>query len=404
MTHQEKKKITILLAFAVVLFGLVLWKNLTGTVAQHFSLMAESFNHGRLDLMRLDPIMGRADIFFKDGKAHWANFPFPAIILMPFVFVFEKFGLFFYQGYLQFFLTIGVFWVSFLLAKKFKFTSLNSLYLAIAVCFGSNYSFVAFYSDSWYYSQPVVVLLTLLALYEWYSKKRLVIVGTLLGLILATRITAEFVALFFVLEIWFEKSKMKEKLKRLFTLGLPIIVTAVILLGYNQARFGSPWETGYSDENISPEFQVVMLKKYGLFKLVNIPTNIYWNFLAPPMPVFESGAYHLTAPFFKPNGIGMSFFIMSPIFLLIFKTLKKPSGHQVRLWLGSLASLIPLLMWYSTGYWQVGARYFLDFFGLWYALLLTSFAKPNLTFKHRLVIVISSILNVYWILPTFIRS
>ncbi len=401
---RQKKKILILLVFVSLLFGLVLWKNITGNVAQHFSLMAESFNHGRLDLMRLDPIMGTADIFFQNGKAHWANFPFPAIILMPFVFIFEKFGLFFYQGYLQFFLTLGVFWMGYLLARRFNFSSLNSIYLAIALCFGSNYSFVAFYSDSWYYSQPVVVLLTLLALYEWYTKKRLVVVGTLLGLLLATRITAEFIALFFILEILFEKKSLQERVKRLIIIGLPIFITVIILLGYNQARFGNPFETGYADENISPEFQVAMLKKYGLFKLANIPTNIYWNFLAPPQPVFEDSTYHLVAPFLKPNGIGMSFFIMSPIFLFIFKTLKKPNGNQVRLWVGSVASLVPLLMWYSTGFWQVGARYFLDFFALWFVLLLTAFKKPELTLQDKSIIIASSLLNLFWILPTFIKA
>lgn len=397
---MKNEHFLLLIIFSSILFALVLRRNFSDRVAQHFSIMAESFIHGRLDLMRLDPITGSLDIFFYKGQAHWANFPFPGVILIPFVFVFERLGLFFYQGYLQFFLSLGVFGTSYLLARRFKFSELDSLYLAIAACFGSNYSFVAFYSGSWFYSQPVVVLLLLLALWEWYTKRRYFLVGIYLGCLLATRVTAGFASAFFLLGVLLEKRvQVREKAVRLCLISLPIAISVALLLTYNYARFGSIWETGYTDDNISPEYQVTMLKKHGILRLENIPTNLYWNFLALPEPVLEEGTYHLTSPFFRVNPWGMSFFVMSPIFLLIFKSLNKPTLQQTQLWLGSFAVLIPLLLWYSTGFWQVGARYILDLFPLWFVLLLTVFKKPVLSLGWRVVILLSSLTNLFWVLP-----
>ncbi len=399
MRILKNKHNFLLITFIISLFLVLMWQDFSQQIAQHFSLMANSFVHGRFDLIQLDPQTGSLDILIRNGKVYWIAYPFPAIILMPFVFIFNQLGIFFKQGYLQFFLNLGVFIISYLLSRRFKFSQINSLYLALAVCFGSNYSFAAFYTGSWYYAHSVAVLLLLLTFYEWYFQRRLIFIGIYLGLLLATRSTAIFAVTFFLLEILREKfTSYKEKVIKFFYIMIPIGITFLLLLFYNQIRFGSPWDTGYSNNNVSPDFQVAMLKNHGIFKFENVPTNLYWDFLAFPEPVLEENTYHLIPPFLRINPIGMSFFIMSPIFFLIFRTIKRPTQEQQNLWIGSITVLIPILMWYSTGFWQIGARYILDLFPLLFILLLTSFPKKDLSSKYRIIIIISSLMNLFWIM------
>lgn len=394
---HPRLRIVLLIVF---FFGLVLWHNATQQGAQHFTILAEGFLQGRLDLPRLDEVFGTDDLFFYQGRVYWVNFPFPSVVLVPFVFLFSKLGLIFYQGYLQFFLTIGVFALSYALAKKHLFTHIDSLFLAFAMCFSSNYAFVAFFTDSWFFSQPFTVIFSLLALYEWMTKKRFLLIGLYCACVFTTRPTAGLGISFFILDIFFSKKEIQQKIITFLQLMFPVIISGLLLLTYNQTRFGSVWETGYAEANIQPEYQVIMRKRHGIFKFENIPTNIYWNLLAPPDPIFENDTHHLVPPFLQANPLGMSFFIMSPLFLLIFATLKKGMHKtQILLWIGSGAILLSLWMWYSTGYFQIGARYLLDLIPFWFLLLLSAFPKPVLSFQHKTIIILGAFLNLFWLIP-----
>src|SRR3990172_6774252 len=102
---------------------------------QQFSNLAYSFLQGKLYFTQTKVAVYDTALF--EGKFYWPLQPFPAIILIPFVYIFSLFGKFFLQGYLQFFLVAGVFYLIYRICRKIKYSSNDSLFLAFAFCFSS---------------------------------------------------------------------------------------------------------------------------------------------------------------------------------------------------------------------------------------------------------------------------
>src|SRR5580698_7147859 len=114
----------------------------TTGASQQFSKLAQAFLHGQLNFLHPIGGLGQDPVLYK-GKIFWDEGPFPAIILLPFVGLFSLFHLFFYQGYLMWPLTIGVFYFVYKLARLFSFELEDSLVLAFGFCLGSVYIGVA---------------------------------------------------------------------------------------------------------------------------------------------------------------------------------------------------------------------------------------------------------------------
>jgi hypothetical protein len=78
---------------ACLLFAVLVGFNLTVSVDQQFSYLAESFLQGKTYF--LAPAAFGYDTVFFQGKYYWPLGPFPAVLLLPFLLVFRSFGLFF---------------------------------------------------------------------------------------------------------------------------------------------------------------------------------------------------------------------------------------------------------------------------------------------------------------------
>jgi len=124
---------------------------------QQFSLLAEAFNQGKLYF--LDSNRFIEDSAFWNGKFYWPLSPFPAVVLMPFVYLFSLFNSFFYQGYLQLILNTWVFYLVYKLAVKQGWNSRDGFFLAFAFMFASVYQILAIMSWSWYFVQVLCTLL-----------------------------------------------------------------------------------------------------------------------------------------------------------------------------------------------------------------------------------------------------
>ena len=156
-------------------------------------------------------------------------------------------------------------------------------------------------------------------------------------------------------------------IKKLLQLCLPVVVSGLILLGYNFSRFGSIWNNGYAN---SQGF---------LFSYKYILTNSY-NY------------------FFKLKDLtktpGASFFVVSPIFLYMFGADWKK--RMVRMALLPIGIVLPLLLtYYYSGWFQIGPRYMLDLLPWAYLVLLEGFKNQKLTNFARGLILGSAIFNLY---------
>ncbi len=96
---------------------------------------------------------------------------------------------------------------------------------------------------SWPFAQVVAIHLLFLALHEWLGQKRWLVIGFLLGLTAATRLSAGLnIGLFAAAALMTERGAKK---KALLSLTLGFVVPIALLALYNFARFDSVLETGY---------------------------------------------------------------------------------------------------------------------------------------------------------------
>lgn len=394
----EIKKISNFLIYLPILFFLLISLLLNFQIKgeQQFSFLAQSFLQGKLYF--IEQPGSWLDTAYYNNHYYWPLAPFPALLLIPFVFLFNLFHLSFYQGYLQFFITLGVFFLCFKITRKFNYSQNDSLLLSFAFCFASIYQLIALVPWSWYFVQAITVLLLFLIFFEYLSKKRYWLIGILFGLIFMSRFTAGLGVIFFILEILFNKNyPSKHKIQSLAWLFIPIIFSGLLLLGYNYLRFNNVFNNGYTMSNNESKWERL---NFGLFKLKNIPTNFYYYFIKTVDPVLLNyrsllgQTYILKPPYIQVNFPGAGFFFISPIFLYILKI--KLKEKNVRLALVPMAIILfSLLSYYWPGWRQVGPRYLLDLLPFAYLLLLYSFKEFKLPILAKIIIFFSASVNLY---------
>lgn len=390
-------------------FSIVLINNIFSVGEQQYVYLAQAFLQGQLHFLDL-PAEKILDAVFIDGKYYWPLAPFPALLLMPFVFAFDRFSLFFYQGYLQFFLTLGIFFFCFTFARGFSYSRRDSLFLAFAFCFASIYQIIAVVPWASFFAHAVCVFLLFLALYEYFTKRRYLFIGILLSLVFATRFTAGLGIAFFILAIITEQqARWQGKIKDLIFLCLPVFFVLSLLLLYNAVRFDDPFDNGYLHANnafLSDSDRYEQLN-HGLFKISNIPTNLYYYFLKGLDAVridketIWGSTYILQPPYITVSYPGVSFFIVSPIFLYLFKLRMKE--RIIRLSLVTMAIILCFLLpYYWPGWRQVGPRYLLDLLPFAYLVLMYSFKKSRLPGLAKIIIIASALFDLY-LLPQVFR-
>ncbi len=370
---------------------------------QQFSHLADSLSQGKIYLVEqslfANPNKPEDDAVLRQGHYYWSEGLFPAIILIPFVFLFKLAGYAFYQGYLQFFLVVAILFLCYKICLRIGYVHIDSLYLSLAFGAASMFLGVALVSWGWYYSQVVTVCLLFLAIYEYLSHQRHWLIGLIFGLLVLTRVTASLGIIFFVLEVIF--SQKKDKTKKLFQLVSPFVIFFLLLLFYNFIRYGNFLEEGYSFMPVIPT--LARARDYGLFSLIHLPGNLYYAFLAAPLPIYKDSLSHtLTFPFFTTNPWGMSVFITSPYLIYLF-FLKYKDKISIFLILTILTIAVPVFLFYGIGYRQFGFRYALDLWPFLFFLFSRNYwqQQKKLTTGIKVLILASSLFNLYLFLGFF---
>lgn len=388
--------------FIVVMLLFAFAMNFGTTAFQQYVSLSEAFLQGKLHFLRM-PASPEDTILFQ-GNYYWPLGPFPAVLLMPFVFFFQLFHITFYQGFLQFFITTGVFYLCYAFARRYRYSHEDALYLACAFCFASVYQIAAFVPWVWFFSQAITVLLLFLALQDFHTKRCYFIIGLLYAAVFATRFTAGLSIVFFLAYIMFEKKDVRSKMKYLYHLLLPVCICGILLLTYNYFRFGSIFDNGYIGANnfLLSEKDRYEVLHHGLFKFSNIPTNIYYYFIKTldpvliPVKTIWGNTYILQLPYVTVQYPGTSFFVSSPIFLYLFRNKLKTAVSKYAL-VAVLTVLFVLLLYYWPGWRQVGPRYLLDLLPFAYLLLLESFRGRRVPTFTKIIIYISAFYNLYFL-------
>lgn len=355
----------------------------------HFNQQADSFLAGRLDIAK------QMDTVEYSGKYYWHQQPFPSVILLPFKLLWKNFDQFNMQIVLVIVLSILLYKLTNLKKRSF----FDSFLLITVFLFGSPVIGLILNPSSWYYAQLITVTLTTGLLLEMLTKKRPLILGILLALIVATRPTAALI----IIPISYQliKQSLKGKVsKRLLTFFSPIALTIVLLLLFNYLRFNNILYNAYQTNNIGgsmPHF-----RSLGLLSIEHLPTNFYYYFLISVNPVTDSSGAHLVFPYITYSTWGVSLFLVAPFFLYSLKTISSKNTATKLLWLVIILNLIFSMLFFAPGWVQFGPRYTADFFPILYLLVLRGLQSTKLTINQQLLIIVSSLFNIYLYTSAFL--
>lgn len=399
---QIFKRIKLIYILLIIFIGIAFYFNSTTLAEQHFTYLAQSFLHGKTYFLTMPGSW--ADTVLFDGQHYWPQGFFPAVILMPFVFVADKFGLFFYQGFISFFLGLIIIYLIYKIARHFKYSPEDSIYWAFAFVFASAFIGLYLMPWSWYYAQVVTVALLFWLIFEYLNKKRYWLLSLIAFMVLSTRVSAGLgVFLFLFLDILFLREKKLSLFKTLSALFMFGVLGFVVFILYNYVRFGNLFETGYANNILTPD--LIEARNYGVYNIVHIPGNIYFSFLSAPLPILKSEAsIILKFPYLRPNPWGMSILITSPWILYLFFLKYKDKLSKILI-TAILIVLLLVLSYFSIGFRQFGYRYFFDFAPFVLLLLMKNYQEQSRVISKGLKILFafSAIFNFYLFLVFYYR-
>jgi hypothetical protein len=322
----------------------------------YFNYLADSLLHGQTWLKEIPSLTKDLSIYNGKYFLYWP--PFPAILMVPFIAVF---GIQFND--VIFTILIGAINIGLLAqllrsACRIDFLHLSKVQRAILVfffAFGTVHFTLPPFGKVWMTASLVgftCVLLAYLFAFTLKGSKAWFFTGLALSAAMLTRSNLIFTGIFPFLYILYQQKPWK-RLAVLVKIALgilPLIITLTFYFFYNQIRFGDPFETGLTYHNMSAFFQSDY-SRYGLFNIHYVPINLYYQYIFYPFPLRTESL------------MGGSLFLLSPLFLGLFNSFRKPRSKILVLAL--LASIlftnIPILFLMGTGWTQFGPRYTLDF-------------------------------------------
>lgn len=280
-------------------------------INQHFSYLANSFLHGKLYFLDKPTVWSDTALF--NGKHYWPLGPFPSVLLMPFVGLFSLFGFFFSQLYLQILFLFLIIFIIYQLCRRLHYNEDDSLIWSFAFIFSSMFFNIAAIHSSWFFSQVITVLLLFLFIYEFhqYNTEHIFRLALLVGLLMATRLTAGIGALvFLLLTVLLSKKNYQQKVASFIRITFsPILIIVLGLLLYNYLRFGNIFESGYSLQ-LLPD-HLLSARNEGIFSFSHIPSNLYYALISAPLPVLKnSNPLLLVFPYVKINFLAWVSFLL----------------------------------------------------------------------------------------------
>ena len=370
------KQALVPLVIVGIVFGIYYLTNSTPLQwYKHYVYEAQAFLDGRVDLQGFPSYY--QDLVNYNGKFYLPSPPVPAIVLIPAVAIWGTGTDEVRISMLIAAVSVALVWI---LLGRMNVTGWKRWLLTILFGFGTVEWAAAITGTTWFFAEIVAVFFLLLALIEYFGKKRAVLIGLLLGLAALSRLPVVVGGVFFLAMLYKDGGLRRSAL---FAAGLAV---PLAFYGYfNYLRFGNPFQTGYSGHAYAAYF-AADIQQYGMFSLHYIPKQLYTMFLMSPeyIPYF---------PFVKPLPDGMSILLTTPAILYV---LKAKFNESVNLWalLAMVGIMVPIVVWFSTGWVQFGYRYALDF--LPFLLILIASGTGRTVSKTMVVLVALSVAVNLW--------
>lgn len=378
-----------LIALGLLALGLVVYLvSIHGqtTVYDYFGRLAVAFTHGRWWLDGAPPYLNEL-VTGVGGHRYSVVQPLPALLLVPLV----PFG---QPGQIQTFLSAVAGGAAgapiYLICRRLGAGQLVAAMIALLSLFGTEMWVLAVDGRSWWAADALGALILTLATWAAVSRAPALAVGALLGAATLTRGPMILAAPALLLLM-----PGRPSVGRALLIGVATIPFIGIEAIYNQLRWGTPMEVGYTLLSSSDPFY-----SRGIFSVTYIPRHIYAMFFEPPRFVDD------TLTFLRARSIGMSLLFVTPALLWIARApivARTVPRVLAGLALG-LITLIPDISFGTVGFEQYGYRRALDAQPFLMALLALGAAWTGREWRRlpaplfTFAVALSIAINVYFLL------
>ena len=380
----DRSGILVPVALASLSALLYLWTVSERVTLDSFLPLADGFLHGRL---WIDQQMPWLELVPRPEGGFYSPFPpMPAIVLLPFV---ALFGAGFDQGIATALFggaNVALVW---LLLRNAGVASASRGWLTAAFAVGSVHWWAAGTGTVWLHAQVLAVFFALLALNLAIRRRWPFAAGLLLGCAAASRLPMGltlplYLVLFMGLQFppWLRRpSAAGVRAGALVLAG--VAVPAVLVAGYNLARFGSPFEFGYG---MIPGVLEEPWYASGILSVEYIPRHLHL--------IFVRGFDFVDAfPWFRPNWYGASLVLTMPILLWLVKA-RSATPLIAYGWIAVVLGLIPDVLHGAPGFAQLGYRFVLDVLPIMLLMIGWVF-RDRISIEARVAIVIGILVNAY---------
>lgn len=385
-----------------------------------FVYQAYSFLHGHLDLASV-PGISYYDSVMAHGSHYLVYPPMPALLLLPFVAIS---GL--HTSDILFTALVSALDLPLLYLLFERISQLGlarrawrtNLLLAVVLYFGSISLWLSLGGNVWFTEQIVAFCFTLLSLLLAFHRRWLWS-AICLACAFLTRGTLALGFPFLLLLAWYDVDPagwprfsratltswrparswridwQDVRVRRVVAVAGVLTASIALFLVRDDLYFGSPFETGYG-LTLAQNYPSV---QYGVYSWHYLWMNFVANFLDLPHIAFVSSTdLHPTVDLVN-GGMGISVFVTTPLFLLLFLRNARFSPLRAALWATVALVVVQVLFYDWTGYYQFGARYLFDAYP--YAFLLLVLDEMRIDWRVILLGLLGIVINVagaiqYW--------
>lgn len=177
---------------------------------------------------------------------------------------------------------------------------------------------------------------------------------------------------------------------------VPLAISIAGLAAYNYARFHNPFDFGYARQNVSAAVRGDLAR--GQFHPYHIPRNLHTLLMGPPRWYEPESLPGVRLPI--PDDHGMSVLLTTPALFFLVRAWRRRELFVRSAWLATGLLLIPILLYYNTGWRQFGYRFSLDFM-IPVMVLLAVAARHRVTWPMRSLILLGVLVNAWGVIWWF---
>ena len=323
------------------------------TPYDNFVLLADAFRRGRT---WIDWPGAYIDALRYHGRYYVIEAPFPAVLLVPATLIW---GTATNQTALAALLGGVATFAAYEIARMLEVPRRTSAFLASFLLLGTDLFWCAIFGDVWFIAHVASAAMTLLAIREILGKRRGVLVALYAVAAVESRFTMVLVVpVYAVLLYWGvddDASPARERpprarVRNVIAYASTIVPFVALWIGYNEARWGVPYDLGYTawyhqDSAGEPTGSP--------FRLSYIPYELYSFFVRVP-------DFRAAYPYVVPTLDGFALTWSSPALVLAFFA-RGSTRLRIAMWSAVALCFVPNVVYYVDGYAQFGMRHALDF-------------------------------------------